>query len=115
MLAAKLLINQGVEVTGLTFTTPFFGAKKAEKASKQLGIPLKVVDISKDHFVIVKKPKYGYGKNVNPCIDCHGLMFRKAKELIKKEGFDFVATGEVLGQRPMSQNKGSLKLHKQRD
>ncbi|MFC1686603.1 tRNA 4-thiouridine(8) synthase ThiI [Patescibacteria group bacterium] len=110
MLAAKLLLNQGVEVTGLTFTTPFFGAKKAEESAKQLGIDLKVIDISKDHFKIVKKPPHGYGKNVNPCIDCHGLMFRKAKELIKKEGFDFVATGEVLGQRPMSQNKGALKI-----
>ncbi|TES97042.1 DUF814 domain-containing protein, partial [Patescibacteria group bacterium] len=110
MLAAKLLTDQGVAVTGLTFTTPFFGAKKAEKASKQLGIPLKVIDISKEHFEIVKKPQYGYGKNVNPCIDCHGLMFKKAKDLVKKEGFDFVATGEVLGQRPMSQNKQALKI-----
>ncbi len=110
MLACKILIDQGVAVTGLTFTTPFFGAKKAEKVSKQLGISLKVVDIAKKHFKIVKNPPHGHGKNVNPCIDCHGLMFRKAGELIKKEGYDFVATGEVLGQRPMSQNKKSLRI-----
>jgi len=120
MLAAKLLTDQGVAVTGLTFTTPFFGAQKSREAAKQLGIPLKVIDISKEHFAILKKPQYGYGKNVNPCIDCHGLMFKKAKELVltkgesasggKKEGFDFVATGEVLGQRPMSQNKQALKI-----
>ncbi|MFC1651885.1 tRNA 4-thiouridine(8) synthase ThiI [Patescibacteria group bacterium] len=110
MLAAKLLIDQGIKVTGLTFVTPFFNAKKAEESAKQLGIDLKVIDISEDHFKIVKKPPHGYGKNVNPCIDCHGLMFKKAGELAKKEKFDFIATGEVLGQRPMSQNKGALKI-----
>lgn len=110
MLAARLLLDQGVKVTGLTFITPFFGSKKAENVAKQLKIPLKIIDISEEHFKIVKKPPHGYGKNVNPCIDCHGLMFKKAGELAKKEGFDFVTTGEVLGQRPMSQNKGSLRV-----
>lgn len=110
MLAAKLLLNQGVKVTGITFVTPFFNARKAKKAAQLLGIPLKVIDISAEHFKILKAPPHGYGRNVNPCIDCHALMLKKAKDIMRKEGYDFVATGEVLGERPMSQNKQSLQL-----
>ena len=105
MLAVKLLQEQGVEVTGLSFISCFFGAGKAEVAVKQLGIKLKKVDFKIEHLKMTKNPKYGYGKNANPCIDCHSLMLRYAGEL---EGYDFIATGEVLGQRPMSQNKNAL-------
>ena len=117
LLAAKLLKDQGIKVQGLTFVTPFFNPS-ASLGAGSLGIPLRVVDISEEHFKLLKDPPHGYGKNVNPCIDCHGLMLKKAKEMMsraagfryagKKEGYDFVATGEVLGQRPMSQNKQSL-------
>ena len=109
MLSAKLLMEQGIEVTGLTFTSFFFGAKKARKVVDQLGIELKEVDFSKEHLEMVKNPKYGYGKNMNPCIDCHALMLRHAKKIMEDEGYDFVATGETLGQRPMSQNMDALK------
>lgn len=108
MLSARLLMEQGVEVTGLVFISHFFGAAKARKAAGQLGINLREVDFKKEHLQMVKNPKHGYGKNMNPCIDCHTLMLRYAKEIMEKEGYDFVATGEILGQRPMSQNKDAL-------
>ncbi|MBW6511653.1 MAG: thiamine biosynthesis protein [Desulfuromonadaceae bacterium] len=108
-LAALALQRQGVEVTCIAFVTPFFGAGKARKAAEKIGVPLKVHDISEVHLEMVKKPKYGYGKNMNPCIDCHAMMFRLAGEIMAKEGFDFLFSGEVLGQRPMSQNANALR------
>lgn len=114
MLAAKYLIRQGHDVTCLVFKSVFFSEEKAKKAAEQIGAKLLVVDFSADHLKIVKEPQYGYGSSVNPCIDCHLLMIKKAKEILEKDGFDFVATGEVLGQRPMSQNKQSLELIKQK-
>jgi len=110
ILAVKLLQKQGLEITGLTFVSYFFDSKMAEKSAKQLGIELKIIDISEELLEIVKKPRFGYGKSINPCIDCHILMLRKAKEILENEGFDFAITGEVLGERPMSQNKQSLEL-----
>ena len=110
ILAAKILIEQGIRVVGLSFKSYFFGADFAKKAAKDLKIPLKVIDFSKEHLEIVKKPKYNYGKGMNPCIDCHILMLKKAKYILEKGKFDFAATGEVLGERPMSQNKRALKL-----
>ena len=112
ILAAKILIEQGIEVIGLTFKSYFFDSKQAEKISREIGINLKVADFSREHLKLVKSPKHNYGKSMNPCIDCHILMLKKAKEIMETEGFDFVATGEVLGQRPMSQNRGSLKVIK---
>jgi len=108
MLAAKVLMEQGIEVTGVSFISSFFGAAKAEKAATQLGIKLKKIDFKEEHLEMVKNPASGYGKCLNPCIDCHALMIKRAGEIAKKEGYDFIATGEVLGQRPMSQNGGAL-------
>ena len=105
ILATQLLKEQKLEVKALCFKSCFFDEKNAKLAAKDLGIPLKVVDFSKKHLEIVKSPKYGYGKNMNPCIDCHILMLKEAKKIMSS----FIATGEVLGQRPMSQNKNSLK------
>ncbi|MEI6597020.1 MAG: tRNA 4-thiouridine(8) synthase ThiI [bacterium] len=110
MLAARVLIEQGVEVTGLSFKSNFFGAVKAKKAAEQLDIKFIEVDFSSEHLKMLKNPAHGYGKNMNPCIDCHGLMLKKAKEIMEKENFDFVATGEVLGQRPMSQHRDALDI-----
>ncbi len=109
MLAAKLLLRQGIETTGLCFKSNFFNAKKAVAAADKIGIELKICDIEKDILKLVMNPPSGYGKNMNPCLDCHSLMIRKAGEIARKEGFAFVATGEVLGQRPFSQNKEALK------
>ena len=108
-LAALCLKRQGVDVTCVSFVTPFFGSKKAEQAARQMDIPLIIEDISDIHLDMVKTPKYGYGKNMNPCIDCHAMMFRLAGEMMTERGFDFLFSGEVLGQRPMSQNANALR------
>jgi len=110
MLAAELIRAQGIDVLALFFETPFFRSGKAKKSAHAVDLPFKVVDITRRHLDVVKKPKHGYGGNMNPCIDCHALMFRIAGEMLEEEGADFVFTGEVLGQRPMSQNKRSLNL-----
>lgn len=110
MLAAELLRRCGVEVTAVTFTTPFFGSGAAEKAADALGLELVVADITDRHLEVLKNPRYGYGRNMNPCIDCHALMVRAAMERLEELGTDFVATGEVLGERPKSQNRQALEL-----
>ncbi len=110
MLAVKVLQEQGIGVTGLVFSSCFFDARQAQEAAKTLGVDLLIEDFSKKHLELVKNPPHGYGKNMNPCIDCHALMFRLAGEIMRQEKFDLVATGEVLGERPMSQNKQSLGL-----
>ena len=110
ILTAKILINQGIKPTLITFKSYFFGSGQAEKSAQNLGLKIKVIDISKEHLKMVKSPQHGYGSSMNPCIDCHALMFKEAKKIMKKEKFDFVATGEVLGERPMSQNRKALEL-----
>jgi tRNA U34 2-thiouridine synthase MnmA/TrmU len=108
-LAAMVLKRQGVAVTCIAFVTPFFGAGKARKAAAAMEIPLIVENIGDIHLQMVKNPRYGYGRNLNPCIDCHAMMFRLAGERMAASGFDFLFSGEVLGQRPMSQNPTALK------
>jgi tRNA U34 2-thiouridine synthase MnmA/TrmU len=103
-------MNQGIDVVAVFFETPFFESTRAFQSAENIGVPFKVVDLTKDHLPIVKNPKHGHGENMNPCIDCHMLMIRKAGEMMKGEGADFLITGEVLGQRPMSQNKRALAL-----
>jgi tRNA U34 2-thiouridine synthase MnmA/TrmU len=110
MLAAELIRAQGVDVLALFFETPFFTSEKAEKSARHINLPLRIVDITRRHLEVVKSPKHGYGANMNPCIDCHALMFRIAGEMLENERAHFVISGEVLGQRPMSQNKKSLSL-----
>ncbi len=110
ILAAKILQNVGCEVAALTFETPFFKAEKAVVAAKDLGIEIIVKDISQIHFKLLRDPPYGFGKNMNPCIDCHGLMFSLAKKIADEESFQIIASGEVLGQRPFSQNRNALQL-----
>lgn len=110
MLAVKVMKEQGVEVTGVVFETPFFSSKAAKKAVEQLEIPLETVDITDDYLVMLAKPKHGWGGNMNPCIDCHAMMVRKAGEMMDKLGADFIITGEVLGERPMSQSSKGLSL-----
>jgi tRNA-specific 2-thiouridylase len=108
ILAAKLMAAQGVDVLGLFFETPFFSAAKARASAASIKLPLKVTDLTEPHLEVVKEPKHGYGENMNPCIDCHALMLRKAGDMLQNEGASFIVTGEVLGQRPMSQNKKAL-------
>ena len=110
ILAAKIILEQGIKVLGITFETPFFNAQKAKKATDFIGIPLITIDITDEHLAMLRAPRYGYGRNMNPCIDCHGLMLKKAGEKMAELGVDFLFTGEVLGQRPMSQTRQSLHI-----
>lgn len=116
MLAIKLMLEQGVEVHALNFLTIFCTCTskgcmyQATKAAKELGVPLKVMNITKEYMEVVKNPKYGHGRGMNPCIDCRIFTFKKAKEFMKEMGASFVITGEVLGQRPMSQRKNAIEI-----
>ena len=107
-LAAKLVKDQGIEVIGICFKSYFFGEESAKKMCEQIDIKLEVVDFSREHFEMVKNPKHGWGKNMNPCIDCHAMMMKYSGDLLEKFNADFIITGEVLNQRPMSQNKQAL-------
>lgn len=134
MLAVETLRRQGIQIDALCLTSAFFGAESARQSAKLLGINLLELDISKTHLALVKSPPHGYGQGANPCLDCHKLMVRIAGLFIKPElrsekwevenelrvtsnedkplkpVYDFVATGEVLGQRPFSQTKSSLRF-----
>ncbi len=110
LLAASVLKEQGIEVTAISFQTPFFSTARARVGAEKLGIPLMERDITAPHLQMLKAPRYGFGANMNPCIDCHIIMVKEACGLMRKGGFDFVFTGEVLNERPMSQNRRSLRI-----
>jgi tRNA U34 2-thiouridine synthase MnmA/TrmU len=110
ILAVKIIQDQGISVAGLTFSTPFFSAEKAQTTAARIGLPLRVFDLTTAHLAMLKAPRYGYGKNMNPCIDCHTLMIHTAGKIMAETGADFIITGEVLGQRPMSQTRQSLHI-----
>jgi len=112
-LAIKLIKDQGIDVIAMYIDTGFGGTKDnlahLENMTKQVGAELKVVNI-KEQFVkeVLFNPKYGYGKNFNPCIDCHANMFRLGKAMMEEWGASFLISGEVLGQRPMSQRGDAM-------
>ncbi len=108
MLSVLHMKNLGYDVLPIFFRTPFFGSENAQKAAEEIGVSLIIHDITEKHIKMLQNPRYGYGKYMNPCIDCHGLMFREAAGLMKKHKVDFLISGEVLGQRPMSQRKDAL-------
>ena len=110
MLATELIRGLGIEVQALFFKTPFFSPSKALQSAGALGITIKIIDITEKHLALVKRPRHGYGENMNPCIDCHTLMIRTAGEMLGSEEAQFIITGEVLGQRPMSQNRKALSI-----
>ena len=110
ILAAQVIREQGIAVIGVSFVTPFFKADAAREAARGIGIPLEVLDITDAHLHMLQRPKHGYGRGMNPCIDCHALMLREAGRLMEEKGGAFLVTGEVLGQRPMSQNKRALRI-----
>jgi tRNA U34 2-thiouridine synthase MnmA/TrmU len=109
ILSGLVLRNQGIHVEWITFITPFFSSTKAKEAARQTGIKLHIQDITDDFLKMLVNPPAGYGKNMNPCMDCHALMFQKAGEFMQANGFDFLFSGEVQGQRPMSQNANALR------
>lgn len=113
ILAASLIREQGIDVELLIFASPFFNTLKDEcfaaKSARDNGFKYRIIDLGLAYLDIIKSPKYGLGKNLNPCVDCKIMMLRIAREEMKKTGSDFVFTGEVLGQRPKSQQMYSLK------
>ena len=109
MLAMCVLREQGVAAEAIAFTSPFFANPAGVTASlAELGFPLHLVDFTADILALVRDPPSGFGSCLNPCIDCHARMIARAWEFAQANGFDFVATGEVLGQRPMSQMRPGL-------
>ncbi len=117
-LAVKMMLDCGIDVVALNFTSPFCtctgknsGCKsEAVRVAEEYNIPIKVMHKGMDYLEIVRNPVHGYGKGVNPCIDCRIFLLKKAKEYMEEIGADFVFTGEVLGQRPMSQRRDTLRV-----
>ena len=107
-LAVRVLERAGAEVEAVSFSTPFFDCAAAKRAAAALGVKLHIVDFLDDEIALIKAPPHGFGGAMNPCIDCHATMIRRAGEMMARLGYDFVATGEVRGQRPMSQNGQAL-------
>ncbi len=115
ILATELVLRQGIEVVAFNIKTPFGipkkdGASEASQAAEQLKVPLKVVEVENDYLKMLRNPKYGYGRNMNPCIDCKIFMIKKAKKYAREIGADFLFTGEVLGERPKSQHSPALRI-----
>jgi len=118
VLACALIKEQGIEVTGLLIRTGFTdhkeisadGKRSVEDTAKALGIEFRIENIQDEYWDTLLYPKYGYGKNVNPCLDCHLHMIHVAARVMKEEGADFVFTGEVVGQRPKSQLAHQMKI-----
>lgn len=108
ILAAMLLKERGVEVTGIVFVHPFSSSEHAVEWAGKIGIRLVRRDVDDKFFQMIREPKHGYGSNMNPCIDCRIYMLREARFYAERNGFDFIATGEVVGERPMSQVKGTI-------
>ncbi len=116
-LAAKVVLDLGIELEALNFLTVFCTCTHrgetclaSQKAVSALGIPLNVLNVSEEYLHVVKNPKHGYGSNMNPCIDCRIFMMKKAKAHMEQIGASFIVTGEVLGERPMSQRRDSMRL-----
>ena len=116
-LAAKIILDLGIELEALNFLTVFCTCTTrgetclaSQKAVSALGIPLKVLNVSEEYLHVVKNPKHGYGSNMNPCVDCRIFMMKRAKAYMEEVGASFIVTGEVLGERPMSQRRDSMRL-----
>ncbi len=108
MLAARLILDQEIEVEGIGFTSPFFGSGRGREAARALGIQFHSRDITTGMIGALERPVYGYGRNLNPCTDCHRLMVAAAAGLLDELGASFIISGEVLGQRPKSQTRDAL-------
>ena len=126
LLSTKIIIDQGIHVEGINFFTGFcveghthaIRKQKSDKpkrnnalwVAEQLGIKLHIIDVIEEYRDVLLNPKHGYGKNMNPCLDCKGFMVKKAKQWMESNNFDFIITGEVIGQRPMSQRKETMPI-----
>ena len=114
LLAARVIMDQGIDLLGVVFVMQFASRdvdafkSRVRETARDAGVPVKFKDISEEFLHIVKNPRHGYGANLNPCIDCKILMLSSAKKIMKEENAGFIITGEVLGERPMSQRKDAL-------
>ena len=108
LLAVKVIQDQGIKVIPVCFESPFFSCKKAIQSAKQNNLYVNVIPLEQDYLEMIQNPKYGYGKNFNPCIDCHAFMYSKLGDMMEKFSADFLISGEVLGQRPMSQQLNGM-------
>ncbi len=117
-LAVKMMLDQGIDVTAVHFTSPFCNCtsknagcqNQAVKVAREFGIPIQVLHKGMDYMRIVEDPPHGHGRGLNPCIDCRIYMLQKVKEIMPESGASFVVTGEVLGQRPMSQRRDTIRI-----
>lgn len=107
-LAIKVLERAGADVEAVCFSSPFFDTTDAVRTAEALGVKLHTLDFTDDILALLEAPAHGFGGAMNPCIDCHAAMIRRAGMLMEELGYDFIATGEVQGQRPMSQNRQAL-------
>jgi len=117
MLACRVIMDQGIEVQAVKFVTPFFGydllaneEKHQQSVKVKYGIDVKLVDVSLPYLEMLRQPVYGYGKNFNPCVDCKILLLSTARRMMDEMGASFLITGEVIGQRPMSQRRDTLRV-----
>jgi len=116
ILAIKLMLEQGVDAHALYFSSVFnqgdarHNEEMMRKRAEALGVPITIIDIAQDQLELIRDPKHGMGRNMNPCIDCRIMTLKKAKEVMDKMGASFIVTGEVIGERPMSQRKDALLL-----
>ena len=114
-LAVRVMLEQGIEVVAVKFTSPFCqcdsgGCCHAAEQARRMGVPLKVFAKGDDYLDVVRHPRHGWGSGMNPCIDCRIFMLLKTKTYMEEIGAAFLFTGEVLGQRPMSQHRRALTL-----
>jgi tRNA-uridine 2-sulfurtransferase len=117
-LAVKMMLEQGIDIVAVNFTSPFCNCTpksagcqhQASKVAAEFGIPIKVIAKGMDYMRIVEKPPHGHGRGMNPCVDCRIYILRKVKELLPELEASFVITGEVVGQRPMSQRRQQIEL-----
>ncbi|HZK49013.1 MAG TPA: hypothetical protein VFD74_05370 [Thermoleophilia bacterium] len=114
--AIKMMLDQDIEIEAINFVTPFCTCtaqgcrSEAREASRQFGVPLKVVNNSEALLEAIKHPRHGFGRGLNPCLDCRIISFRKAAEYMETIGATFLVSGEVVGQRPMSQRRKAMDI-----
>jgi len=116
-LACRVVAAQGIKVIAVKFVTPFFGYELLQKKQEYIrwikeisAIDLTVKDVTIPYLELLKNPAHGYGKNFNPCIDCKIFLLSEAKKMMPETGASFLVTGEVVGQRPMSQRRDTLRI-----
>jgi len=111
MLAVRLMQEQGIDVEALNFKTIFTCCQdQSAQAARALGVPLTVISQEDDYLDVVRNPRFGYGRGANPCVDCRIYMFQRARVYLEQTGADFVISGELVGQRPMSQKRSHLEV-----